>query len=58
MFFVFVQGEGGGMCNRSLRISLCEDRRLKDTHNLKCENKRHKKYLVLKTEDGAPKRED
>ena len=46
------------MCNRSLRISLCEDRRLKDTHNLKCENKRHKKYLVLKTEDGAPKRED
>ena len=35
----------------SLKISLSEERRLKDTQNLKCEDGRFQNYLVLKTED-------
>ena len=34
----------------SLKISLCEERRLKDTQNLKCEDRRVQSCLVLKTE--------
>ena len=39
----------------SLKISLCEERRLKDTQNLKCEDRRFQNCLVLKTEDLAIK---
>ena len=35
----------------SLKISLCEERRLKDTQNLKCEDRRFQNYLVLMTEN-------
>ena len=35
----------------SLKISPCEERRLKDTQNLICENRRFQNCLVLKTED-------
>ena len=35
----------------SLKTSLCEDRRWKDTQNLKCDDRRFQNYLVLKTED-------
>ena len=42
----------------SMKISLCEDRRLKDNQNLKCEDSRLKYCLVLKTEDLATKPED
>ena len=35
----------------NLKISLCEDRRLEDTQNLKCKDRRPKNYLVLTTED-------
>ena len=38
-----------------LKISLCEERRLKDTQNLKFEDKRFQNCLVLKTEDSATK---
>ena len=34
----------------SLKISLCEERRLKDTQNLKCEDRRFQNCLVLTTE--------
>ena len=39
----------------SLKISLCEERRLKDTQNLKCEDRRLQKLPSLKTEDLATK---
>ena len=39
----------------SLKIGLCEERRLKDTQNLKCEDRRFQICLVLKTEDLAIK---
>ena len=39
----------------SLKICLCEERRLKDTQNLKCEDRRFQNCLVLKTEDLATK---
>ena len=39
----------------SLKISPCEERRLKDTQNLKCEDRRFQNYLALKTEDLATK---
>ena len=39
----------------SLKISLCEERRLEDTQNLKCEDRRFQKCLVLTTEDSATK---
>ena len=31
----------------SLKISLCEERRLKDTQNLKCEDRRLQKLLIV-----------
>ena len=34
----------------SLKISLCEERRLEDTPNLKCEDRRFQNCLVLTTE--------
>ena len=42
----------------SMKISLCEDRRLKDNQNLKCEDRKLKICLFLKTEDLATKPED
>ena len=39
----------------SLKISPFEERRLKDTQNLKCEDRRFQNCLVLKTEDSATK---
>ena len=39
----------------SLKISLCEERRLEDTQNLKCEDRRFQNCLVLTTEDLATK---
>ena len=39
----------------SLKISFCEERRLKDTQNLKCEDRRFQNCLVLTTEDLATK---
>ena len=47
-----IQGEG---VIGSLKISLCEERRLKDTQNLKCEDRRLQKLPSLKTEDLASK---
>ena len=41
----------------SLKISLCENRRLKDTQNLKCEDRRLQNCLILMTEDFATKPE-
>ena len=38
-----------------LKISLCEERRLKDTQNLICEDRRFQNCLVLKIEDLATK---
>ena len=37
----------------SLKISSCEERRLKDTQNLECEDRRFQNCLVLTTEDLA-----
>ena len=42
----------------SLKISLCEDRRLKDTQKLKCEDSRLQNCLALKTEDLTTKPEE
>ena len=39
----------------SLKISLSEERRLKETQNLKCEDRRFQNFPVLKTEDLATK---
>ena len=39
----------------SLKISPCEERRLKDTQNLKCEDRRFQNCLILKTEDLVTK---
>ena len=39
----------------SLKISLCEERRLEDTQNLKCEDRRFQNCLVLTTDDLATK---
>ena len=39
----------------SLKISPCEERRLKDTQILKCEDRRFQNFLDLKTEDLATK---
>ena len=39
----------------SLKISLCEERRLEDTQNLKCEDRKFQNCLVLTTEDLATK---
>ena len=39
----------------SLKISLCEERRLEDTQNLKCEDRRFQNCLVLTTVDLATK---
>ena len=47
---------GGGGVTRflgSLEISSCEERRLKDTQNLECEDRRFQNCIVLKTEDLA-----
>ena len=35
----------------SLKISLCEERRLEDTQNLKCEDRRFQNCLDLRTEE-------
>ena len=42
----------------SLKISLCEDKILKDTQNLKCVDRRLQNFLVLKTEKLATRSED
>ena len=39
----------------SLKISPAEERRLKETQNLKCEDRRFQNFPVLKTEDLATK---
>ena len=39
----------------NLKISPCEERRLKDTQYLKCEDRRFPSFLVLKIEDLATK---
>ena len=39
----------------SLKISPSEERRLKDTQNLKCEDRRFENCLFLKTKDLATK---
>ena len=46
---------GGGVPGflGSLKISPCEERRLKETQNLKCEDRRFQNFPVLKTEDLA-----
>ena len=48
---------GGGLTGYlgSLKISSREERRLKDTQNLKCEDRRFQNCLVLKTENFATK---
>ena len=48
---------GGGVTGflGSLKISPCEERRLKETQNLKCEDRRFQNFPVLKTEDLATK---
>ena len=43
-------GEGVTKFLGGLKISLYEDRRLNDTQNLKCEDRRLQNCLVLKTE--------
>ena len=40
-----------GRDSGSLNISLREDRRLKDTQNLKCGDRRLQKWSILMTED-------
>ena len=52
-----LKGKKGGVTGflGSLKICLCEERRLKDTQNLKCEDRRFQNCLVLKTEDLATK---
>ena len=40
---------------RSLNMNLCEERRLEDTQNLKCEDRRFQNCLVLATDDLATK---
>ena len=52
------RGEEATGISGSLKISLCEDRRLNDTQNLKCEDRRLQIFPVLKTEDFATKPED
>ena len=54
---VLLKGGGKGVTGflGSLKISLCEERRLQDTQNLKCEDRRFQNCLVLKTEDLATK---
>ena len=42
----------------SLKISLHEDRRLKDTHNLKCVGRKLQNCQALKTEELVTKTED
>ena len=39
----------------SLKIRLCEERRLEDIQNLKCEDRRFQNCLVLTIEDLATK---
>ena len=48
---------GGGVTGLfgNLNISPCEERRLKDTQNLKCGDRRFQNCLVLKTEHLATK---
>ena len=46
---ILIQGGITGFLG-SLKISLCEVRRLKDTQNLKWEDRRFQNCLVLKTE--------
>ena len=45
---IYSNGGVTGFLGR-LKISLCEDRRLKDTQNLQCEDRRFQNCLVLKT---------
>ena len=49
-WFIDNNGEVTGFLG-SLKISPCEERRLKETQNLICENRRFQNCLVLKTED-------
>ena len=56
----FERGFYGGVTGflGSLKISPCEERRLKDIQNLKCEDRRFQNCIVLKTEDLVTKPED
>ena len=53
MNFVRIGGVTGFL--GSLKINPFEERRLKDTQNLKCEDRRFQNCLFLKTEDLATK---
>ena len=57
VYITLAQRNNGGVTGflRSLKISPCEERRLKDTLNLKCEDRRFQNSLVLKTEDLVTK---
>ena len=52
-----MRGEVTGFLG-SLKISRCEERRLEDTQNLKCEDRRLQNWLVLTTDESATKPED
>ena len=49
---------GGNRVSESVKIGHSKDRRLKDTQNLKCEDRRLHNNLVLKVEDLATKPEN
>ena len=51
-------GEGVTLFSGSLKISLCDDRRLKDTQNLEREDRKLQNCFVVKTEDLATKAAD
>ena len=50
LFIGYVHGGVTGFLG-SLKISSCEEGRLKDTQNLKCEDRRFQYCLILKIED-------
>ena len=55
--YICTQGGVTGFLG-SLKIIFCEERRLEDTLNLKCEDRRFQNCLVLTTDDLATKLED
>ena len=57
IFIALIYGGVTGFLG-SLKINLCEERRLEDTQNLKCEDRRFQNCLVLTTDDLATKLED
>ena len=50
--------DGVNRVSGNLKIGLCEARRLKETRDLKFEERRLQNCLVLRTEDLATKPED